>query len=107
MTLSPTDRRAVLKVLKKARVLLVQRGWRPSGGMTDGPLCAWQALFATVNPAFSSKDSRDPLLLASERALIRGGDAVKIWTWNDRRGRTQTQVLARFDKAIARLEAHA
>lgn len=43
-------------------------------------------------------------LLAVERVLQLRGFSDALWVWNDQPGRTQAEVLALFDEAIADLE---
>jgi hypothetical protein len=96
---------SALAVLTAARAL-VERGWtqgeyaRHKNGRPIGPAepnavcwCATGAIMATGKS------------LAADLAVYHLGDALgdSVLRWNDTPGRTQAEVLALFDRAIARL----
>lgn len=87
------------EVLKAARALVTE-GWTQfsSRAVIDGQDC--YCVMGALNSAARTLGAMDAVHLAIQRALgIIGTGAVT--TWNDAPGRTQAEVLAAFDKAIA------
>lgn len=104
--------RATLDVLKEARALIADKGWcqgvyarNANGNATDlhgrhaAAFCAEGAMFCAAGEGFA------------ENALSFFADAIPsgyrrgYLSWNDEPGRTKEEVLAAFDRAIARAEA--
>lgn len=103
---------SVVKTLKRARALIVKRGWRQGpGGRLGGPCCADDALGCVAPPgpkrwdAAAALDAALPLLLP--RPVPTLWLRARVMVWNDQDGRTKKDVLALYDKAIAAEEAKA
>lgn len=91
----------VVQVLKDAR-RLVAENWGQGNGLNDPKGC--HCIYTAVYDVSGGVDSRfrSPAL----RTLCRSANLPpdgEIWDWNDAPGRTQSEVLALFDKAIASL----
>ncbi len=100
-----TEKSADLIVLERARDHILQHGWlQGSLGSDGGPVCIMGALCAADGWAkgdiIAQERVRRTTLLGFEARYM---DAHKAVAWNDAPGRTQAEVLARFDTAIARL----
>jgi hypothetical protein len=87
----------VQAVLDEAAEIIEQRGWT-QGEMGDpwiGPRCMLGAIYSAT-PGDEQLRSECTRAIA-ERISPAGGDAeTQISIWNDRHGRTKTQVLARL-----------
>ncbi len=105
------DQRRVISVLKKARRLISKpERWTKDHDAVDvwgcpcNPLdvnaASYCAIGATSRAAETYGEAID---LAADMAL-RHGLRTSVDVWNDRPHRTHAEVLARFDRTIARLE---
>jgi len=113
------DKLLTVSALKDARALLSQPGaWtqgfyaRDSRGASirasEPSACSWciqGALFKVLGvvgsiPTSDVRRVQTPLL---QHAGVT--DTAELWCWNDQPGRTQDEVLALFDKAIAAEES--
>lgn len=89
-----------LQVLRAARELLVTAGWCQLGYTRDGCFCSEGAInrvtsgFAHVGN-LAGRDAKSAL------ESVVGRPPGMLIPWNDRRDRTQADVLAAFDRAIA------
>lgn len=87
----------VVEILRKARVLIEAKGWRQGGADGSGKVCAGVAIEQAAG------DDSD-LWHEPKAAFLLAADLRPhsyIFPWNDANGRTQAEVLAAFDRAIA------
>lgn len=101
-----------IDILKRARAL-VERGWcqgtysrdeRGVASLSKSQDCSWCSVGALDTAAGSDSDKYLAAYDELATAITPGGD-VGVVKWNDAPGRTQAEVLAMFDRAIASLEA--
>lgn len=88
-----TPKSADLIVLEKARAI-VARGWCQNALQTDSGFCIIGAL---------GEAAPDDVCLMGPWISLLGFGETNAAEWNDAPGRTQAEVLARFDEAISRL----
>lgn len=95
------------EVLVKARNLIDRQGWCKQMGRTPGGQhCLAGALTAVLEARWLFGEIPDYHKVGEHPAGRRladlfGVEPHRLWAWNDERGRTQDQVLAALDKAIA------
>ena len=107
-----------VEVLRKAKQAVIELGWQQGQYRkteTEGPCCALGACLVAVGAklrrGYSGIDeySADPetmeAFVRARRLLEKAVGGVVVWKWNDTPGRTQDEVLAAFDRAIALAEA--
>lgn len=87
-------------VLKKARELVARPGGWCQGDVFGGDACC--ALGATSSVV--SDDGDDGPASDAEDILRKAIGTNRLADWNDAPGRTQAEVVAAFDKAIALAE---
>jgi hypothetical protein len=63
--------------------------------------CALGALFAAGDALAPERCDREMELRAADELKRLGGVPTSLVGWNDRRGRTQAEVVALFDRALA------
>lgn len=97
---------AVADKLREAREYLVRHGWNRNGYEgPDGSVCMMGAVNAVVGSS-PYDGEREDIIGPMRGLLLRGAETsvpYPAW-WNDAPERTQAEVLAAFDKAIALAE---
>jgi hypothetical protein len=102
-----------VEVLKAARLRIMQRWCNKAGADDQGGVCAQIAITRSADWTHNDflRGKADKTLDYLHRAINaghrRGGYDMSIIEWNDADGRTQAEVVAAFDKAIALARADA
>lgn len=108
-----TETKSVLDVLRDARGLIA-KGWTQGEFSRDanGDYCPMSdpaaACFCAMGAVYRVTLSEDGIPIPIHNdvyALLCDAVGGSVVDWNDRRGRTQAEVLAVFDRAIAAAEA--
>jgi len=83
------------QIYQKAKSALLERGWRQGArACGDGRLCLAEALVAALDEAGQLPDGVALKTLARHIGFRDAGEAVD---WNDKPGRTFSEVLERLD----------
>ena len=108
----------LLQLLKDAREILTPNGaWttgasardiltRPDHSVSDRAVswCMTGALYRVQQTKDLSREVFDQALIALGQETWRSAPLYSLSSWNDQEGRTQGEVLACYDRAIANLE---
>lgn len=72
---------------------LRQHGWKQGeDGEEGGPCCAYKAMDITCS---------DETVTELKNVILKKTNSIYVFMWNDKRGRTQEEVLALFDEIAA------
>lgn len=93
---------ADLLILQRARDR-VAKGWRQARREYGGEVCIVGALEYAMFGAHDVSGGNIYIQVGTGAHQLGFADGDEASHWNDAKGRTQTEVLARFDQAIDRL----
>jgi hypothetical protein len=98
----PVRESDIIETLKAARAM-IERRWCPQGGSDEmGGVCIIAALSAVTGWQSPEYESARKYV----RSAIPNIGTESLPEWNDAAGRTQGEVIAAFDRAIALARAH-